>query len=42
MADIGRRGASYDRQRVVAKETGGDLTAVVDSVVVELRDSLAR
>jgi carboxylate-amine ligase len=42
VADIGRRGASYERQRVVAKETGGDLTAVVDSVVVELRDSLAR
>ena len=42
VADIARRGASYQRQRAVAKETGGDLTAVVDSVVAELRDSLAR
>lgn len=42
VTDITRRGASYQRQRVVAKETGGDLTAVVDSVVAELRDSLAR
>ncbi|KRF36911.1 glutamate--cysteine ligase [Nocardioides sp. Soil805] len=42
VADIVRRGASYQRQRAVAKEVGGDLTAVVDSVVAELRDSLAR
>ncbi len=42
VADIVHRGASYQRQRAVAKEVGGDLTAVVDSVVAELRDSLAR
>jgi carboxylate-amine ligase len=42
VVDITHRGASYQRQRVVAKETGGDLTAVVDSVVAELSDSLAR
>jgi carboxylate-amine ligase len=42
VADIARRGASYQRQRAVAKEAGGDLTAVVDAVVAELRDSLAR
>jgi carboxylate-amine ligase len=42
VADIARRGASYQRQRAVAKEVGGDLTAVVDSVVRELRDSLER
>ncbi len=34
------RGASYQRQRAVAAETGGDLVAVVDSVVRELRGSL--
>jgi carboxylate-amine ligase len=34
--DIPRRGASYQRQRRVAQETGGDLVAVVDSVVREL------
>lgn len=34
------RGASYQRQRAVAERTGGDLVAVVDSVVQELRDSL--
>ena len=33
-------GASYQRQRAVARETGGDLVAVVDSVVRELRESL--
>lgn len=42
VADVVHRGASYQRQRAVAKEVGGDLTAVVDSVVAELRDSLAR
>ncbi|WP_107771122.1 glutamate--cysteine ligase [Nocardioides sediminis] len=42
VADIARRGASYQRQRVVAREAGGDLTAVVDSVVDELRESLER
>jgi carboxylate-amine ligase len=36
VADIPRRGASYERQRRVAEETGGDLVAVVDSVVREL------
>lgn len=38
--DIIRRGASYQRQRRVASEHDGDLVAVVDSVVRELRDSL--
>jgi carboxylate-amine ligase len=34
--DITRTGASYQRQRAVAARTGGDLVAVVDSVVREL------
>ncbi len=34
--DIPRAGASYQRQREVARRTGGDLVAVVDSVVREL------
>ncbi len=38
--DIVERGASYQRQRAVAAATGGDLVAVVDSVVRELRESL--
>jgi len=42
VADIPRRGASYQRQREVAARTGGDLVAVVDSVVRELRDGLER
>ena len=40
VADIPARGASYARQRRVADASGGDLVAVVDSVVTELRDSL--
>jgi carboxylate-amine ligase len=40
VADIPRRGASYQRQRSVAAATGSDLVAVVDSVVSELRDGL--
>ncbi len=40
VADIPRRGASYQRQRAVAAATGGDLDAVVDSIVAELRASL--
>lgn len=40
--DIATRGASYQRQRAVAAETDGDLVAVVDSVVRELRASLGR
>lgn len=40
VAEIPRRGASYQRQRRVAAESGGDLVAVVDSLVGELRDSL--
>ncbi|EOM77968.1 glutamate--cysteine ligase [Rhodococcus rhodnii] len=36
VADIPRRGASYQRQRRVAAETGGDLKAVVDALVAEL------
>jgi carboxylate-amine ligase len=34
--EIARTGASYQRQRAVAERTGGDLVAVVDSVVREL------
>ena len=34
--EIPRRGASYQRQRMVAERTEGDLVAVVDSVVREL------
>jgi carboxylate-amine ligase len=34
--EITRTGASYQRQRAVARRTGGDLVAVVDSVVQEL------
>ncbi|WP_395692259.1 glutamate--cysteine ligase [Nocardioides sp.] len=40
VADIPARGASYQRQRAVADETDGDLVAVVDSVVRELRAEL--
>ncbi|GAW49631.1 MULTISPECIES: glutamate--cysteine ligase [unclassified Nocardioides] len=40
VADIPSRGASYQRQRAVAARTGGDLVAVVDSVVRELRAGL--
>ena len=36
--EIPVRGASYQRQRAVAEATDGDLVAVVDSVVRELRD----
>lgn len=36
VADIPRRGASYQRQRRVAAATGGDLVAVVDALVREL------
>ncbi len=42
VGDIVRRGASYQRQRAVAERTSGDLVAVVDSVVRELRDGLER
>ena len=34
---IPRTGASYQRQRAVAGRTGGDLVAVVDALVAELR-----
>ena len=40
VADIPTRGASYQRQRAVAHDSGGDLVAVVDAVVEELRASL--
>ena len=40
VANIATRGASYERQRRVAAKNGGDLVAVVDSVVAELRSSL--
>ena len=36
VADIPRRGASYQRQRRVAEERNGDLRAVVDALVREL------
>ncbi|MFC4126156.1 glutamate--cysteine ligase [Nocardia rhizosphaerae] len=36
VADIPRRGASYQRQRQVAAQSQGDLVAVVDSLVREL------
>ena len=42
VADMPSRGASYQRQRAVAERTGGDLVAVVDSVVTELRDGLGQ
>jgi carboxylate-amine ligase len=35
-----RVGASYQRQRAVAARNGGDLTAVVDSLLAEMRDGL--
>ncbi|GAA5145990.1 glutamate--cysteine ligase [Nocardioides marinquilinus] len=40
VADLVARGASYQRQRAVAEASEGDLVAVVDSVVRELRESL--
>ncbi len=40
VADLVERGASYQRQRRVAEATGGDLQAVVDSIVSELPASL--
>jgi carboxylate-amine ligase len=36
VAEIPKAGASYQRQRRVAAESGGDLRAVVDSVVSDL------
>ena len=42
VADIPGRGASYQRQRAVAERTDGDLVAVVDSVVTELRGGLGQ
>ena len=42
VSDIPGRGASYQRQRAVAERTGGDLVAVVDSVVSELRGGLGQ
>ena len=40
VADIMAAGASYHRQRAVAARSGGDLWAVVDSLVREMRDGL--
>ena len=40
VAEIPRRGASYQRQRAVSERTGQDLVAVVESVVAELRAGL--
>lgn len=40
IADVVSGGASYQRQRAVAAAHDGDLVAVVDSVVRELRDSV--
>ena len=45
LADVERIlavGASYQRQRAVAAAHGGDLRAVVDSLLVEMRDGLPR
>ncbi|SDO33774.1 glutamate--cysteine ligase [Geodermatophilus sp. DSM 45219] len=45
LADVHRIlavGASYQRQRAVALASDGDLTAVVDSLLAELRDGLPR
>ena len=39
VSDIVAGGASYQRQRAVAQSTGGDLVAVVDSVLRELTPS---
>ncbi len=36
-----RHGASYQRQRAVAAANNGDLAAVVDSLIAEMRDGLA-
>ncbi|GAB3990342.1 glutamate--cysteine ligase [Nocardioides marmoraquaticus] len=36
VADVPRRGASYQRQRAAAERHGGDLVAVVDGIVHEL------
>jgi len=36
-----QRGASYQRQRAVAAANNGDLAAVVDSLIAEMRDGLA-
>lgn len=38
VADIPRRGASYQRQRAVAGRAGGDLRAVVRELVAEMRE----
>ena len=40
VSDLMTTGASYQRQRAVAARTGGDLWAVVDSLVREMRDGL--
>jgi carboxylate-amine ligase len=43
LADVERVldvGASYQRQRAVAAESGGDLKPVVDSLLAEMRDGL--
>jgi carboxylate-amine ligase len=37
-----QRGASYQRQREVAAANGGDLHAVVDSLVAEMRGSAVK
>ena len=41
VADVVSYGASYQRQRAVAAATGGDLRAVLTSLVAELRDGPA-
>ncbi len=40
VSDLMAAGASYQRQRAVAARAGGDLRAVVDSLVREMRDGL--
>lgn len=40
VADIPQIGASYQRQKAVAEQAGGDLRVVVDSLVADLREGL--
>lgn len=37
VADVTKRGASYQRQRTVAAASNGDMTAVVESLIAELK-----
>lgn len=45
LADVERivaAGASYQRQRAIAASSGGDLSKVVDALLAEMKDGLAR